>query len=150
MLNNNKNPSILISVIEGCFFLRKDENMKKYVIETWGCQMNEHDSEKLSGMLSSMNYIECDTKEEADLIIYNTCCVRENAELKVYGNLGQLKALKKKNPELIIAVCGCMMQQSHVVEHIKQKYPFVDLIFGTHNLHNFPVLLANAQETNSM
>ncbi len=124
--------------------------MKKYLIETWGCQMNEHDSEKLAGMLASMGYLECDEKEDADLIVYNTCCVRENAELKVYGNLGHLKALKKERPDMIIAVCGCMMQQAHIVEHIKNKHPFVDLIFGTHNLHNFPVLLANCKEENKM
>jgi tRNA-2-methylthio-N6-dimethylallyladenosine synthase len=124
--------------------------MKKYIIETWGCQMNEHDSEKLAGMLANMGYLECDDKKDADLIIYNTCCVRENAELKVYGNLGQLKPLKQKNPDMIIGVCGCMMQQAHIVEHIKEKYPFVDLIFGTHNLHNFPVLLANCKQTDNM
>jgi len=123
---------------------------KRYFIATYGCQMNEHDSEKLAGMLSNMNYLECDNKEEADLIIFNTCCVRENAELKVYGNLGQLKALKKKKPDMIIAVCGCMMQQAHVVEYIKKKHPFVDLIFGTHNLHNFPVLLSNCKQSESM
>ncbi|SKC73175.1 tRNA (N6-isopentenyl adenosine(37)-C2)-methylthiotransferase MiaB [Maledivibacter halophilus] len=129
---------------------KKTGKMKKYLIKTYGCQMNEHDSEKLAGILSNMDYIECNNKEEADLIIFNTCCVRENAELKVYGNLGQLKALKKKNPDMIIAVCGCMMQQAHVVEQIKKKHPFVDLIFGTHNLHNFPVLLANCKQTDNM
>ena len=112
--------------------------------------MNEHDSEKLAGMLSNMNYIECDSNEDADLVIFNTCCVRENAELKVYGNLGQLKHLKRKNPDMIIGICGCMMQQAHVVEQIKKKYPFVDLIFGTHNLHNFPVLLSNCKQTDNM
>jgi len=124
--------------------------MKKYMIETWGCQMNEHDSEKLAGMLANMGYMECDYKEDADLIVFNTCCVRENAELKVYGNLGQLKVLKREKPDMIIAVCGCMMQQAHVVDYIKEKYPFVDLIFGTHNLHNFPVLLENCRESNNM
>ena len=123
---------------------------KRYFIATYGCQMNEHDSEKLAGMLSNMSYLECDYKEEADLIIFNTCCVRENAELKVYGNLGQLKPLKKKKPDMIIAICGCMMQQAHVVEYIKKKYPFVDLIFGTHNLHNFPVLLSNCKQSDNM
>lgn len=126
------------------------ERQKTFFTQTYGCQMNEHDSEKLAGMLSNMNYLECDDKEDADLIIFNTCCVRENAELKVYGNLGQLKALKKKKPDMIIAVCGCMMQQAHVVEHIKKKHPFVDLIFGTHNLHNFPVLLSNCMQSESM
>ncbi|SHJ47388.1 tRNA (N6-isopentenyl adenosine(37)-C2)-methylthiotransferase MiaB [Paramaledivibacter caminithermalis] len=123
---------------------------KKYLIKTYGCQMNEHDSEKLAGMLVDMDYIECEDKDDADLIIFNTCCVRENAELKVYGNLGQLKHLKRRNPDMIIAICGCMMQQAHVVEEIKKKYPFVDLIFGTHNLHNFPVLLSNCKQADNM
>ena len=118
--------------------MKNTNETKKYIINTYGCQMNEHDSEKLAGMLTNMNYIPTDNREEADLIIFNTCCVRENAELKVYGNLGHLKSFKKNHPDMIIAVCGCMMQQPHVVEEIKRKYPFVDLIFGTHNLHNFP------------
>ncbi len=83
------------------------------------------------------------------MVIFNTCCVRENAELKVYGHLGRLKGLKRKNPELRIAVCGCMMQQEHIVEEIKRKYPFVDLVFGTHNLHNFPALLSEAYDSDS-
>ncbi len=124
--------------------------MKKYVIETWGCQMNEHDSEKLSGMLANMGYLEIDSREEADLVIFNTCCVRENAEFKVYGNLGQLKPLKMKKRDLIIAVCGCMMQQEHIVNHIKEKHPFVDLVFGTHNLHRFPELLENSMQQDNM
>ena len=114
---------------------------KKYLIETYGCQMNEHDSEKLEGFLTEMGYGKTESRESADLIIFNTCCVRENAELKVYGKLGALKHLKKRHEELIIAVCGCMMQQDHVVKHIQKTYPHVDLIFGTHNLHNFPHLL---------
>lgn len=120
------------------------------MIETYGCQMNEHDSEKLAGMLQNMGYVSTDEIEEADLIIYNTCCVRENAELKVYGNLGQLKHLKKENPDLIIAVCGCMMQQPHVVDEIKKKYKHVDLIFGTHNIHTFPELLANCKKSDGI
>lgn len=124
--------------------------MKKYIIETYGCQMNEHDSEKLAGMLDGLGYLEADKIEDADLIIYNTCCVRENAELKVYGNLGQLKPIKKNNPDMIIAVCGCMMQQPAVVELIKKKYAHVDLVFGTHNLHNFPQLLANCKQSDNM
>ena len=117
------------------------EKTKFYFVETWGCKMNEEDSEKLSGMLSSMNYAPCLDKKEADIIIFNTCCVRENAELKVYGNLGILKNLKKSKPSLIIAVCGCMMQQKGVPEEISKRYPFVDIIFGTHNLHKFPEYL---------
>ncbi|MEN1759348.1 tRNA (N6-isopentenyl adenosine(37)-C2)-methylthiotransferase MiaB [Anoxynatronum sibiricum] len=120
-------------------------NEKCFHIKTYGCQMNEHDSEKLAAMLGQMNYLEADSLDQADLIILNTCCVRENAELKVYGNLGELKHLKEKNPDLILAICGCMMQQKHVVEKIRKSYPFVDLIFGTHNLHRFPELLANSQ-----
>ena len=106
--------------------------------------MNEEDSEKLAGMLEGMGYSKTDVRDQADVIIFNTCCVRENAELKVYGNLGQLKALKKQRPDLIIAVSGCMMQQKGIPEEIKKKHPFVDIIFGTHNLHRFPQLLAHA------
>lgn len=118
--------------------LQKD---KFYFIETWGCQMNEEDSEKLSGMLISMGYTACENRDDADVIIFNTCCVRENAELKVHGNLGQLKGLKRKKPDLIIAICGCMMQQKGIPQEISKKYPFVDIIFGTHNLHKFPEYL---------
>lgn len=109
--------------------------------------MNEEDSERLSGMLKSLGYVECDAREKAGIIIFNTCCVRENAENKVYGNLGMLKAIKKKNPETIIAICGCMMQQKGVSDVIKQKYPFVDIIFGTYNLHRFPELLSAAMQS---
>ncbi|ABS34588.1 tRNA (N6-isopentenyl adenosine(37)-C2)-methylthiotransferase MiaB [Clostridium botulinum] len=117
----------------------KDINViGEFFIETWGCQMNEEDSEKLSGMLKKEGYIRTEERENADVIIFNTCCVRENAELKVYGNLGILKGLKSKNPNLIIAVTGCMMQQKGMAETIKKKFPFVDIIIGTHNLHNFP------------
>ncbi|HID0882454.1 TPA: tRNA (N6-isopentenyl adenosine(37)-C2)-methylthiotransferase MiaB [Clostridium botulinum] len=111
---------------------------QSFFISTYGCQMNEEDSEKLSGMLKKEGYIRTEERENADVIIFNTCCVRENAELKVYGNLGILKGLKSKNPNLIIAVTGCMMQQKGMAETIKKKFPFVDIIIGTHNLHNFP------------
>lgn len=122
----------------------KTERKKLYYIATFGCQMNEHDSEKLAGMLNEMGYAEGTKMEESDLIIYNTCCVRENAELKVYGHLGPMKHLKKANPDLVIAICGCMMQQPEVVEHIRKVYRHVDLIFGTHNLYKFPELLYNS------
>lgn len=115
--------------------------LKKYAITTYGCQMNENDSERLAGFLSGMGYTASESEGDADLIIYNTCCVRENAELKVYGHLGALKNLKKRKRGMIIAVCGCMMQQREVVEHIEKKYPHVDIIFGTHNLYRFPELL---------
>lgn len=118
----------------------------KYYIETWGCQMNEEDSEKLAGMLEGMGYSLTQFKNMADVIIFNTCCVRENAELKVYGNLGMLKKIKDNNPDLIIAVCGCMMQQKGVAEHILKRYPYVDIVFGTHNAWRFPQYLQKAQQ----
>ncbi|ABW19098.1 tRNA (N6-isopentenyl adenosine(37)-C2)-methylthiotransferase MiaB [Alkaliphilus oremlandii] len=136
-------------IIEELKIYNRGKN-KKYMITTYGCQMNEHDSETLSGMLENMGYSITTNKEEANLIIYNTCCVRENAELKVYGNIGALKALKKKNEDLIIAVCGCMMQQPQVVKEIKRKYRHVDLVFGTHNLYRFPELLSRSMETEGM
>jgi len=116
-------------------------NKLKYFIETWGCQMNEEDSEKLSGMLKLKNYSRVVSKEEADIIIFNTCAVRENAEQKVFGNLGQLKHLKKKNPKLIIAVSGCMMQQPGIAEELAKKFPFINIIIGTHNAYKFPKYL---------
>lgn len=122
---------------------------KKYLIETWGCQMNEEDSEKLSGMLRTMGYEETLFRDKADVIIFNTCAVRENAELKVYGNLGALKSLKKKNPDMILAVCGCMMQQKGMPEEILKKYKQVDIVFGTHNAHKFPEYLERAKTENA-
>lgn len=110
---------------------------KKFYIETWGCQMNEEDSEKLSGMLKIKGYQSTDTLNEADLIIYNTCCVRKNAEQKVYGNIGILKKLKREKKDLIIAVTGCMMQQKGMAEKIRRKFPYVDIIIGTFNSHKF-------------
>ena len=122
----------------------------KYMIQTFGCQMNEHDSENLAGMLDAMGYEATLMTNDCDLIIYNTCAVRENAELKVYGNLGHLKLAKRKNPDLKIAVCGCMMQQPHVIKEIKSKYKHVDLVFGTHNLYKFPELLTNTMDSDSI
>lgn len=113
----------------------------KYYIETWGCQMNEEDSEKLSGMLKRIGYTKTEAKEEASIILFNTCCVRENAENKVYGNLGLLKKLKKNNPNLVIGICGCMMQQKGMADKILKEFPYVDIIFGTHNSYKFPEYL---------
>ncbi len=118
-----------------------ENRILKYFIETWGCQMNEEDSEKLSGMLKSIGYTKTEVKEEASIILFNTCCVRENAENKVYGNLGNLKKLKKKNPDLIIGICGCMMQQQGMADKILKEFPYVDIIFGTHNAYKFPEYL---------
>ncbi len=110
-------------------------------VETYGCQQNSSDSEKIKGMLSDMGFDFCDTPKDADFIIYNTCAVRENAELRVFGNIGALKNIKRKRPDVIIAVCGCMMQQEHIAERIRAKYKHVDLVFGTHALYRFPELL---------
>lgn len=120
---------------------------KKYSIETYGCQMNEHDSEKISWILENMGYIKTDDNDQADLIIYNTCAIRENAELKVYGKIGALKKLKRINPDLIIGICGCMMQREDVREIITTKHKHVDLIFGTHNIHKLPQLIKNHLQT---
>ncbi len=119
----------------------------KYFITTYGCQMNAHDSEKLKGILEQIGYSEADHEECADFILYNTCCVRENAEQKVYGRLGYLKHLKEKNPNLMIAICGCMMQQNHVIKKIKQVYKHVDIVFGTHNIYKLAELIQLRLET---
>ncbi len=112
-----------------------------------GCQMNAHDSEKLSGMLKEMGYLETTEETQADFIIYNTCCVRENAEQKVYGKLGWLKHYKEERPDIIIALCGCMMQEEPVLETIKKTYRHVDIIFGTFNLYKLPELIQNRMES---
>ena len=115
---------------------------QKYMqVITFGCQQNESDSEKIKGMLSQMGYVHTDYKEKADIIIINTCAVRENAELKLYGNIGELKHLKRDNPALIIGICGCMTQQEHAAKIIKSKYRYVDIVFGTHNTYKLPELI---------
>ena len=118
-----------------------DKNPKAF-IHTYGCQGNVADSEHIKGMLVEMGYELCEKVEEADLILYNTCAIREHAEDRVFGNVGALKKLKSEKPHLIIALCGCMMQQSHIVEKIKKSYPFVSLVFGTHVVHKLPELLS--------
>lgn len=110
---------------------------------TFGCQMNARDSEKLAGVLERIGYVETED-EKADFVIYNTCTVRENANLRVYGRLGYLHTLKKKNPHMMIALCGCMMQEPQVVEKLKKSYSFVNLIFGTHNIYKFAELVVSA------
>lgn len=120
---------------------------KKATIVTLGCQMNEHDSEKIAGMLAQMGYEIGDDIEQADLVLYNTCCVRANPERKVHGQLGSLAALKERRPDLIVAVCGCMMQQREQRELLLRRHGHVDLVFGTHNLHRLPELLARLEAT---
>ncbi len=113
------------------------DSQRYYNILTMGCQLNENDSEKIAGMLTEMGYRETDDLECASIFILNTCCVRENAEEKLFGKLGELKKLKQKNNS-IIAICGCMMQEKHIQDKLKQSYPYVDIIFGTHTLHKLP------------
>lgn len=107
---------------------------KNYLIETFGCQMNIHDSEKIAGMLRDLGYSETQEKEKADIIVFNTCCIRESAELKIMAKIGDIKALKKVNKNLIVVVCGCMTQQKGMPENLKNKFPFINIIIGTHNL----------------
>ena len=116
-------------------------------VTTFGCQMNSRDSEKLLGILEKVGYAEETDEEKADFVIYNTCTVRENANLRVYGRLGQLGSIKKKNPHKMIALCGCMMQEPEVIEKLKKSYRFVDLIFGTHNIYKFAELLTSAMQS---
>ena len=118
-----------------------DKAEKKAVVATFGCQMNARDSEKLMGVISEIGFTEGDSEENADFVIFNTCTVRENANEHLYGRLGRLKQSKKANKDMIIGVCGCMMQETDEVEKLRVKYPYVDIIFGTHNLYTFPELL---------
>lgn len=122
---------------------RYGEKPKACVI-TYGCQQNVADSEKIKGMLELMGYDFTEERLEAKLIIFNTCAVREHAEDRVFGNVGSLKSYKRENPDAVIALCGCMMQQEHIANKIKQSYPFVDLVFGTHVIHCLPELLYRA------
>ena len=117
--------------------------------QTFGCQMNARDSEKIKGILETVGY-EITESEKADFIVYNTCTVRENANLKVYGHLGLMGHEKKKNPDMMIALCGCMMQEPQVVEKIKKSYRFVDLVFGTHNLYKFAELVYTSMISDRM
>jgi tRNA-N(6)-(isopentenyl)adenosine-37 thiotransferase enzyme MiaB len=115
-----------------------------YFIRTYGCQANERDSETLRGILEAMGYVQSDVMETSQIIILNTCAIRENAEQKVFGKIGNIKNLKQKNEDVILAICGCMAQEESVVNAIMTKYPHVDLVFGTHNLHRLPQLLESA------
>lgn len=113
----------------------------RYLIRTYGCQLNENDSEKIAGQLDSMGFVSTDKLEDADLVILNTCSVRENADDRLFGNLGQLKTLKKDNPELLIAICGCMMKQPEHVERVRRSFPYVSLVFGPQDIHRLPEML---------
>lgn len=123
---------------------------KRYHVRTYGCQMNEHDSETIAGILQQMGYTSTDEVEAADVILFNTCAIRENAEDKVFGELGHMKRLKNNNPNLILGVCGCMSQEEKVVNKILKSYQQVDLIFGTHNIHRLPQLMRDAMFSKEM
>ncbi len=119
-------------------------NKKTFHITTFGCQMNEHDSEIMAGMLMERGYEVASSRDEANIVIFNTCSIRENADKRFFGTLGQLKNRKVKEKEAFtVCVCGCMMQQQHIIDTLKAKYPWVDVVFGTHNLHKLPELLDN-------
>ncbi len=129
--------------VESVISHRYPETPKACVV-TYGCQQNVADSEKIKGMLARMGYEFTDKRDEAKLVIFNTCAVREHAEDRVFGNVGRLKTYKQKNPDVIIALCGCMMQQEHIAERIRKSFPYVDLVFGTHVIHRLPELLFRA------
>ena len=115
---------------------------KKFFLKTYGCQMNEHDSENIKGMLNMMQFTETEEMEEADLILLNTCSIRENAHNKAFGMLGRIKHLKETNPNIVVGLCGCMAQEEGVISEILQKYRFLNFVFGTHNLDDLPKLVA--------
>ena len=120
---------------------------QKYHIVTYGCQMNVHESEKIAGILRRLGYEETKEKENADIILFNTCCIRENAENHAFGNIGALKKLKKQKPELLIAVGGCMTQEKGKTEVLKKKFPFIDIMFGTLNLEELETLIKRKKQT---
>ncbi len=138
-LNKQKEYSDKVQMILGARF---PDGAPKAFVHTYGCQGNVSDSERIKGLLIGMGYVLCENDSEADLILYNTCAIREHAEDRVFGNVGALKKYKKDKPGLIIALCGCMMQQEHISEKIKKSYPFVNLVFGTHVLHRLPELVS--------
>ena len=124
-----------------------EDRPRSYFIVTYGCQMNAHDSEILAGMMNEMGMTPAAAREEAELILFNTCCIRDNAERKALGNMTWLKELKRQNPQLVLCACGCMIQQPRMAKVILRQYPFFDIAFGTHNLHKFPSILERALET---
>ena len=134
-----------LEYIEKVKKLNIEKNLKYHIV-TMGCQLNENDSEKMAGMLERMGYTATNNYKEANLLLYNTCCVRENAEEKLFGKIGEVKRLKEEKGTIII-ITGCMMQESHIVEKIKKSYPFIDIILGTHTLHKLPEDLYNILNT---
>ena len=125
----------------------EDFFLKKYFIKTYGCQMNVHESEKLAGMLESLGYVATDEYNDADIIVFNTCCIRDGVEHKIFANVGMLKKLSIKNPNLIVAICGCMAQNPGKAEAFIKRYPFVNIVFGTHNLNEFGEYVKNFENS---
>ena len=123
---------------------------KKYFVRTYGCQMNEHDTENIKAILEDMSFTETDSMEDADLILLNTCAIRENVHNKVFGMIGRIKHLKEAKPSIIAGICGCMAQEEVVVNEILEKYNWLDIVFGTHNIHNLPSILATSIQKKSL
>ena len=117
-----------------------------YKIVTYGCQMNVHESEKLAGLLERAGYSETDDAEKADVIVFNTCCIRDTAERRALGNIGVMKGLKRRRPDIILAVCGCMPQQKEAAERISARYPYVDIVLGTRNIAALPEEIARVRK----
>ncbi len=161
-LKYTQEPALGLSESERQYFFMEQAKLKlkakeeevghplTFCVTTFGCQMNARDSEKLEGILETIGYIKTEHEDEADFVIYNTCTVRENANQRVYGRLGYLGSIKKKKPHMMIALCGCMMQEPHVVEKLKKSYRFVNLVFGTHNIFKFGELLCRAMDSERM
>lgn len=138
----------MCDIIQGKLFKTRDgEPLKRYQVITYGCQMNESDTEKIHGVLEQLGYLEAGSTEEADLLLINTCCVRETAENKVFGLLGRLKKLKEQKPNLFIGIGGCMTQLQDTADYIKKKYPHVNLVFGTSSIHRLPDLIAESKSS---
>lgn len=149
MNNNTQESKVQLEYINKCTEIVKEKYEKEpaFYIQNAGCQMNSLQTETVAGIVKRMGYKEVFKEEEADVVIYNTCTVRENANLKIYGHLGHLKGIKKKKPEMKIVLFGCMMQEPEVIEKIHKDYSFVDLVFGTHNFHKFPELFYRSLNT---
>lgn len=145
MKDAKKRTNQKVLYVENANKVEKKFEGKKYFLKTYGCQMNVHDSEEIRKYLEMLGFIETKTLENADIVVLNTCAIRENAHDKVFGYLGRCKHLKKENPNLIIAIGGCMSQEEGVVNEIKEKHPYVDIVFGTHNINELPKLIAKAK-----
>ena len=151
----NNETTLQKEYIDKCKELLHEKEAEKgrklsFHVTTFGCQMNARDSEKLIGILKEIGYIEADNEESADLILFNTCTVRDNANQRVYGHLGVLKKAKRENPDLLIGLCGCMMQEASVIEKIRKSYRNVDFIFGTHNIFKLAEVLYHRLTSDSL